>query len=248
MPIVTFQGYIWPRDLKITIDGTTMPMKWSEPDIDGGYTAELTVFVKDGSVAARCDIDNFTEATLHFLNLRAFINTRAIVDACSVGSGLGMILIWDTAVLPNGTVVPIRASNPELKGLLGPISESELVSMAITETALFDVLNDLATTLQNDLKTSVNCGRVVEALCHLILPNASKNSQWRALRSALNVSQEYLTLITSESIGPRHGQVLPIRPATLSEIQVRAWTIFRRFLEFRRCGNVALTDPPFPLL
>jgi len=113
---------------------------------------------------------------------------------------------------------------------------------------LFKILNDLVSTLARPLEWTVNCARAIEGIGHLISPSKPKPEQWEALRTNLNLSKDYLTLITNESKAPRHGQLLPVKNITLSEIRKRSWTVMDRFLTFRKIGNVPLPISDFPVL
>jgi hypothetical protein len=97
-------------------------------------------------------------------------------------------------------------------------------------------------------ESAVNCARAVEALRHIIAPNQPRGHAWQTFRSALNISQEYLKMITDVSTGPRHGDPTHIQGTTTTEISRRAWVIMNRFFEYKKRNNQQLPLDIFPLL
>jgi len=82
----------------------------------------------------------------------------------------------------------------------------------------------------------------------MIAPGEKTGEQWAKMRSALNLTEEYLKYITDLSKGPRHGERTRIEGESTTEITRRSWIIMNRFIEYRKRGNQDLPTSDFPLL
>lgn len=68
------------------------------------------------------------------------------------------------------------------------------------------------------------------------------------MRSKLNLSLDYLKLMTDTSTAPRHGDSAHISGTITVEIAERTWTVFNRFLEYKKLGDQKLPEAEFPVL
>lgn len=75
-----------------------------------------------------------------------------------------------------------------------------------------------------------------------------KKQGWSAMRQNLNIDVGYLSFITDESKGPRHGNRTGIKQTAFREVIRRSWSIMDRFLEYKKRGDKQLPLADFPLL
>ena len=68
------------------------------------------------------------------------------------------------------------------------------------------------------------------------------------MRQKLNIELEYLSFITEESRGPRHGDRFKGTPTAYKEVLKRSWNVMNRFLEYKKRKDKQLSLSTFPLL
>lgn len=68
------------------------------------------------------------------------------------------------------------------------------------------------------------------------------------MREALNLHEDYLSFITDQSKGPRHGDIKGGGFLEIRDTIQRSWTVMNRFLEFKKRGDNRLPLADFPLL
>lgn len=68
------------------------------------------------------------------------------------------------------------------------------------------------------------------------------------MRECLNLSVDYLKLITDVSTAPRHGDSRHISGTTTVEITSRTWTVMNRLLEYKKRDVQRLPVAEFPHL
>jgi hypothetical protein len=116
----------------------------------------------------------------------------------------------------------------------------------LKNTSLMAAFRDLAEALEVPGRYRINCARAIETLSQIVSPGErSDRKSWINLRQALNLSTSYLMGITEESKGPRHGSHFERQVLSDGEIQIRAWTVMNRFLEYRKRGAVPLPVSEF---
>jgi hypothetical protein len=127
---------------------------------------------------------------------------------------------------------------------------AEIYQLIIKSPPLFRALNDLIESLSIPHVSTVNCGRVIDAIRRLITPDITVpvKQAWRAMHAALNISREYQEWVSNQATGPRHADPAYVPPDITREITRRTWAIMNRYLEYRKRDAAALTDPDFPLL
>ena len=113
------------------------------------------------------------------------------------------------------------------------------------------ILHWLTSTLAQPYLWQINCHLAVEGIGRLVSPNEDDTKRrWLNLRAALNLSEDYVHLISEASKGPRHANLVDIFSTTIevAEARKRSWTIMNRFLEYRRRKVVSLPEDEFPRL
>ena len=255
---VRFSGQIFPSN-GVQLSVADHPqINWHDHDNDLDIT--FTIAIQNNTITVDCDVPRFDPSLVTPLFMRAFDLARATVDLTAFSSGLGFVVIFETITDPNGTVTTVAAHNPNLAALctafqmgLRPATAEEndfhkVLIIVSTDWRIFRALRHLIEGITLPHKSATNCARAIEALRHIIAPNQPRGQAWRNFRSALNVSEDYLKMITDVSTGPRHGDPTHIPGAITVEITRRSWIIMNRFFEYkkRNVGDLPLAD--FPLL
>ena len=94
-----------------------------------------------------------------------------------------------------------------------------------------------------------HCARAIDTLRVLSAPaKANKKRGWEILQRNLQVSEEYVKLLSVETRASRRGDHQAVSGEMTSEISKRAWTIMNRYLEYRKRGDQPLPLDLFPPL
>src|SRR6185312_11433371 len=120
----------------------------------------------------------------------------------------------------------------------------------LSDWKLAHAFDDLIHAISVPHVSSVNCARAIEGLKHLLSTDAMNDKQrWEHMRNVLNLSKDYLSLITKSSEENRHGKRSRVEGDVASDVTRRSWTIMNRYLEFRKRGSAdPLPADQFPLL
>ena len=131
---------------------------------------------------------------------------------------------------------------------MGETSRSfdEIYKLVQSDFELFMALDDLTAILIQPGLTEINCGRVLDGLRRMIAPGVSNpGTAWGILQRELNISRDYREFVTGHSAKPRHADRMAASGPHADEISRRSWTIFDRFLHYRKSGNKRLEAPQF---
>lgn len=257
MPRVRFRGRIFPGGVQITVADHPQ-INWH--DSKNNLDITFTISVQNSIVTVDCDVSRFDPALITAIYMRAFDLARATVDLVAFNSGWGLVVIFETVTSPTGETKFFGSYDPSLAALCTAyqmgvkartIEENDfhaVLTAVTTDWRIFRALRHLieANTLPHEAPT--HCARAIEALRHIIAPNEEPKQQWPKLRAALNISEDYLKMITDVSTGPRHGDPTHIVGTTTREITHRAWRIMNRFFEYKKRNKGALPLAEFPLL
>lgn len=241
MATVRFTGKTVPN---VGITATGGPFGFDNPVIP---LQVMKYDIRDGNISVECDVPDTSDYALNIAFFYVLPVIRSIADAAAFSKAFGVTIIIDTCIKPDGTNLTIGYHDPTLDGIctLQPI---EMLQLNQRERPIFKYLHDLIETLVDPFSAPINCARAVEGFAQLLLPGGKPIPRWTRMQEALNVDESYLKSITEESKGPRHGTSTPPTFGTIFDLRKRAWIIANRFLEFRKRGNVDLTDPDFPRL
>jgi hypothetical protein len=258
MPKVRFGGRIFPFEIKVSIQDHPQ-INWKDTENDLDITFAITI--QNSTVTVDCEVNRFEQSLITPLYMRAFDLARATVDLVAFSSGYGFTVIFDNFTSPTGETTPFGPHMPSLAGIctvfkLGEQSATleennfhRVLSIVSTDWKVFRSLRDLVEAITLPHESAVNCARAIEGLRNIIAPSSTERSHaWKAMRDTLNVSEQYLKLITDVSTGPRHGDHGRISGATTTEIVRRSWIIMNRFLEYKKRGTQRLPLADFPLL
>jgi hypothetical protein len=250
MPKLRFTGTIYPTAIKTSI--TNHPkINWKSADL--GFSLDIGVEINENKVAIDCEIDNFDrQRHLTPIVMRAYDTARATIDLLSFATGNGLMFVLDTFVDPEGNSTAVAPQQPELATLSSAVAKPEdfdkILRMVLTEPPLFLALRDLIDAITQWHRAPVNTARVLDGLRHLIAPGEEPKSGWPKLRAALRVQESYLKYVTDQSAPARHGDPSHIPGEITREVAERAWTVFNRYLEYRKGGSEPLPESEFPIL
>jgi hypothetical protein len=257
MPRVRFAGKIFPEVVKLTVADHPQ-INWH--DAENNLDLIFTIIIQEGRITVECETNRFEARLITPIFMRAFDLARATVDLTAFSTGYGLVVIFDTFTSPSGEVTPFASYDPALPQLctafqmgvtaasIGENDFHRVLTIVSTDWRVFRALRYLIEAITVPHESSVNCARAIEALRHIIAPNQPRGEAWQTFRSTLNISREYLTMITDVSTGPRHGDPTHIQGTITTEITRRAWVIMNRFFEYKKRNDQQLPLDIFPLL
>lgn len=250
MAKIYFFGKVYPESLELSIP--CEPIQWNEL----GTRWIFAMKFENTKFTVECMVEPYSGSDSDFSEAyrRAFDVVKGTVGILSFAKGLGTTVIMDEHTDIEGVRSPIANDAQQLAShctVAAPGIEKtymEVLKIVFAEHELLLALNDLVESIATPNVSAVNCARVVEGLRYLIAPEKPLKEQWAEMHVALRLSQSYLQLITETSTDLRHGKRNPVTADVAWEIINRSWVVMNRFLEFRKRGNVALSESEFPRL
>lgn len=241
MATIRFTGFVTPGGV---VPGSTGEFTPVDESVEG---LVIRFKIDPSVVSIDCEVPAVDVIAFNLIHMYAFYTVRGILDAVSFTRGLPLTLILTTCTHPNGETLPLRIEEEELARLC-TVSHTEVIKLSKHERAILKHLHDLSCALINPLETEANCAKAVEGFAQLLLPGAKEVLRWQSMREKLNLTEEYLKFITGLSKGQRHGTTDTQSLADIVEMRRRSWTVANRFLEFRKRGNINLSQSEFPVL
>jgi hypothetical protein len=225
---------------------------------DSDMACDITITIKNSAIDLQCDMNRYERKDLEYVHKVAYDLARGAVNIMAFATGITLTVIFDQLINVDGTVSSFVCHTPdhaalctayELKLNETPRDFGEILKIILTEPALFLALDDLITSTSLHHLITVNSARAIEGLRHAMAPPGISRSQaWELFRTNLNITHNYLRLITDQSQSGRHGENKHVPGTITTEIGRRSWTVMNRFLEFRKRGNQRLPLAEFPLL
>jgi hypothetical protein len=204
----------------------------------------------------KCVVNRYDLDLRTHIHKIAYDLARAAVNLVCFSTGLHLSVFFDGLIEPNCTQTAFVVHHPHLAALctsyvLGETGTAtaldSILQFVLADPQVFLALDDLITGTSHHHLLTVNSARAIEGLRHAMCGSiADRNQQWTIFRTNLNLSKDYLQLITDSSTSGRHGEGKFIPGNVTEEIIKRSWTIMNRFLEFKKRGSLPLTE--FPLL
>jgi hypothetical protein len=259
MPVIKFGGRVLPAVIQVSLNEDPI-IDWRDSDRETDINFKISI--REGIVEVYCTLDKYDpQIDLIRVYMRAFDLVRAAVDLTCFSTGYGLSVILDTYTNPYGVTTPFVSHDPALGALctafdMTPATTIEqnafhkVLWIVLTDWRIFRILRQLIEANTVPHESSVNCARVVEGIRHLLAtPGANTKKSWEEMREKLNLSIDYLKLITDVSTAPRHGDSTHISGTTTVEIARRTWSVMNRFLEYKKIGDdQALDAAQFPML
>jgi hypothetical protein len=238
--------------------GGSVSASWKDPLtstilLEMKATVTITKAIID--VACESNLGGTEEYDSQVLS-RAFNLAATTVNIFAFSKGMGLSIVLETAVTPDGITRPIRANLPHLEPLAtalkpnehGGIDINTFLPIIISDPAVFIALHDLVGCIVRVQDAPLRCGRAVEAIRYAMFPADNRRANWPSMQENLNLTQNFLEFITEHSKGPRHGDLRGSTLVTAREMIRRSWIVMNRFLEFRKRGGKPLPVSEFVLL
>ena len=233
MEKIHFIGRVHPSAFKITLQAPEAKWIWQEQNL------ELTFRVKlgNGFINAECELDHYRPDYISELYRRAFDLTRASVNLVGFAHGLGMTVLFEILIGPDGSVTELAPIEQQLPPLctaysLDPSRSADfnaVFNAVLTSPDLFFALEELIGAITLPHVAAVNCARAMDRLKHLIAsPDSSDKDAWKQMRDALQIDEQYLRLVTDVSKGPRHGRPGHTMGKLTTETTLRSWAAMNR--------------------
>ena len=235
--------------MRLQIQGS--PLTINDPTLG---TATLWYRIDNVNITAECTIEVANDETMTVLHWYVIAMVGASVDAIAFTRGVGVTVIVDRCMMPDGREGPIGLRDDELMNSCS-VNYDDLLLCGAREGATFKLIQDLVWTIFRPLDAPINCARAVEGFRKLMYPIPEEEEkekgrdarEWEFMQENLNLSLGYLKFVTDISKGPRHGKVGSVRLGDIGNARKHAWTVANRFIEFRKRGNLKLPESEFPL-
>jgi hypothetical protein len=256
MPTVHFLGKVVPSNHYSTTMWDLPEVTYGSPDLNLQVSA--TVQIQGSAVDVKCEVNRWDSLAMTHVHKVAYDLARTAVNFVCFATGLNLVVFFDELIDPDGNKTGFIIHHPALGALCTCYTLGEhaavtemgtIIKLVIAEPQLFLALDDLITAGGHHHLLTVNSARAIEGLRHAMCGNAGdRNDQWKQFRTNLNLSLDYLMLITGTSASGRHGDGQYIPGTVTEEIMKRSWTIMNRFLEFKKRGGQPLPLSEFPVL
>jgi hypothetical protein len=256
MPTIHFLGKIVPSNhLSATMwELPEIQYRLLDLDLQGG----VKVRVQGSTVDVKCVMNRYDLDLRRQVRKLAYDLARTAVNLVCFSTGLHLSVFFDSFIDPDGNQTPYVIHDRSLAALctsyvLGETGTStaldSVLQFVLADPQVFLALDDLITATGHHHLLTINSARAIEGLRHAMCGFiAEKSQQWTVFRANLNLSKDYLQLITDSSTSGRHGEGKFIPGNVTEEIMKRSWTIMNRFLEFKKRGSLPLPVSEFPLL
>jgi hypothetical protein len=248
-----FSGRVIPEISNITI-ADHPSLRWQDqPD---GFEMTIKVTIENSQITVDCEFDVAYDRSKHFkpAHMRAIDIASAAVNLTAFGLGMGIFVVIDKYSEPEGKEMHLIYRDHKLEALAsvanpaGP-NFSRALDVVYQDIRMFTVLGDLVRANSVPSAVPASCGSAVEAIRSLMVPKGTDRSEgWPLLRNSLNVTKEYLKLVTDHATPARHGEHPYVDGGTTEKIAHRAWTLLNRYFEYRIRGGKPLPVSEFPLL
>jgi len=255
MPKGRFLGSVLPLTARISIPEIPYATCYGE----GGLVLDLEISIANSIVEVDCTMSHFDEVTFPYAHVKSLDLARAAVDLVAFGTGWGLSVNFHTFIGPDRTRKNLLPSHEGLSQLCTAYKPTfaqpqkdkdfqKMLLLVFEEPPLFLALHDLTQAITESHHAPVNCARAIEGLRTMMGPGEPRAKQWASFRHSLNVQEDYVRLITDQSVAARHGERPFIHGSLVQEVVERSWMLMNRFLEFRKRGNQPLPLAEFPSL
>src|SRR5271166_2450430 len=184
MCIVQFRGVVLPKAINISC-AEIPEVKWHCLDI--GLYVGIKIQIQKNIVFIFCDVDTWDKNKDPMpLYMRALDLVRTVVDLVSFSLGIGLTVILDTLVEPNGVSSQLVAQQPDLAPLSTAVKNAtppskavdnnfdKVLRLALSNVSVFRALRDLIEGITQTHVAPVTCGRAMEGIRHVIAPGLKR--------------------------------------------------------------------------
>lgn len=246
----TFLGTIMPRGQKITLD---KPHQITYTNALDNKEFKLILNVNEDIIKIECYSNDSEDETIAALSYLASQAAEGIAGIISLQRGVHFTPHLEL-FFQDGSESPSYILNglPELAQIFTDMQlsnkQSEIITELFKDPRLIYAVSDLASSNTSFQNSNVSCARAIEGIRNIITPTPDRRLSWQTMRDELNISKNYLHLITNSSKNRRHGDKLDTSYITTTEVKRRSWIIMCRFLRYKIGGSERLSQVEFPLL
>jgi len=254
MPIVKFLGQVLPNNsVRITSQSPSINLANPKTGVEG----TISVSIVESKVTVVFDINQYLPSDFMVMFARAFDVSRACVDVLAFSMGVGLTVILDEFISPDGRKVGIVPQTRYLAGLctayqIEPGWNEDIHTIwaeTINSYPLRMALNDLISGIVLPYHGPRVVAQVMETLRTLVSPDGlSKKDSWQYMRDMLRLDESYTMYVYNHGCGPRHGDRAPTDLPVQKEMSFRGWTMMNRYFEYVKRGRVQLPEADFPTL
>ncbi|MBV9570429.1 MAG: hypothetical protein JO056_04220 [Alphaproteobacteria bacterium] len=252
MPVVHLLGYVSPTNLQI---GFKLPLHVDVTNPFSGKLYDIRPEIRDCKIDVSCQMDEFILADFQDIFPLALDIVSNVVNLIAFATGWGLTVILDKFVDPDGNEKTIRHRTEYVQGLctsygIDKSRFSAVLQMLHKQPSLGWAFEDLARAIRETNTKTVHCARAIETLKHLVADeNLNNTKRWEQFRDKLNLTVEYVKILTDYSAENRHGKRVFVSAEITQETMRRAWIIMDRYIAFRLHGGIApLPLSQFPML
>ena len=245
---ITVEGRVIPEahDVSIAFDDR---IEQTEPD---GKSAIFDIKISGGKITARVELGSDRKDLIDWAVVRTIELATTLVDLHAFTNGLALHVVADTITSGTDTTA-ISISHRSVTSFISHFSDSEL--QTIREEMLRDLdlrmaVRDLIQSLSTLNYSAIAACRATESIRNKFRNgNEDDSKAWASMRHALNLSRDYVQLLSDASRQPRHGNRGDAVTFDQSEITHRAWRIMDRYFNFLIAGKAdSLPESDFPEL
>ena len=256
MPKIQFLGRVLP-DNQFKVSLPSRNIQWGQREI--GAETTIRIRIAHSLVSVECESNAYSKEYLGPLYVNVYQLVRAAVNVACFARGQAFSIIIDWVIGEDGSPSPIMPQSPEFselctvfeaQGECDEVARLDLVyDLALHDRRVANILNDVTSAIRFPHAAPAGCQRAIDGIKSCIAGSKQRDPKaWETMRAALNISAEYLEVISKISAGPRHAAPVTIPGPIVADITRRAWIVVDRYLHYRLGNRQPLSEPEFPLL
>ena len=217
-----------------------------------GKNAVFDIDISDGNITAQIDLETEGKDLIDWAVVRTIELVTSFVDLHAFTNGLALHVVADTITSASETKA-ISTSHRSVTKFISRFSDSEFQTIQeemIRDLDLRMALRDLVQSLSTLNYSAIAACRAAESIRNKFRNGTEDDSKaWVSMRNALNLSRDFVQLLSDASRQPRHGCRGNAVQFDQSEITHRAWKIMDRYFNYLIAGKIAsLSKHDFPEL
>jgi hypothetical protein len=248
MPTVLFTGYAEPRLTHINVSNLT-PI-W-ELNVVTGRVAKFTIEVSDCQIQVQCELDEIDEKEIDQLYTRSVELSRALINLIALKMGVGMTVIINKVIKPDGTHELLCSRAAHLIGRIDSYAMEDIDQMFQRFACDVDftmMINDMVDAMTRPRTVSVNCARAIDSVKNMTVHDGKDRASWGIVREKLKIDEDYVQEISRSSTTSRHGKHSYISVETSEDLLLRTWEVFNRYLHSLKYPNQIVPPDKFAQL
>jgi GTP-binding protein LepA len=250
MASIRFYGRVYPAALKLSIRKHPA-VELTEAGID--VPIQFDMSIEGGKIVIDCSVEGYNnERDYSRCLMRAMDLANASVNLAAFSMGVGASVIIDRSVDADGNGRLLVLRDRPLSALCTAFSADDESFDRVREFVFQDLrlgraIRDLVESIGGPHVIPTNCARAIETIRSIMPPpDLPRKQGWTFMQKNLQVSAEYLKVITDHGVGPRHGDLTFVPAEMTRVIADRSWTVMNRYFEYLKRGKTQLPITDFP--